>query len=98
MERREFQRHQLIGALTGLIGGLVASGYWPELRARLDWYGAAMWGGVIGLFIASLPKYYVVGQRITGSENHRTLNLMVGMGIVLAIVLVVLTVAGLILK
>jgi hypothetical protein len=97
MDRKEFRRQQLIGALTGLIGGAVAGGYWPELRVSIGWYGTILWGAVIGLGIASLPKFGVVGQRITGRAQSPALNFIVGTALLVAIVFVLLTVAGLIL-
>ena len=96
MDRSEFRRQQLVGALTGLIGGAVAGGYWPELRASIGWYGTILWGMVIGLAIASFPKFGIVGQRITGRESP-ALNFIVGTALLVAIVVVLLTVAGLIL-
>ena len=97
MDRREFRRQQLIGVLTGLIGGAVAGGYWPELRAAIGWYGTILWGGVIGGIIASFPKFGVVGQRLTGREGS-ALNFVVGALLLAAIVFVLLAALGLILR
>jgi hypothetical protein len=96
MDRSEFRRQQLIGVLTGLIGGAAAGGYWPELRAAIGWYGAILWGGAIGGIIASLPKFGVVGQRLTGRESP-ALNFVVGTAVLVGVVFVLLTIAGLIL-
>lgn len=97
MDRREFRRRQLIGVLTGLIGGAAAGGYWPELRAWLGWYGVILWGGVIGGVIASLPKFGVVGQLITRSSSP-LLNFIVGTALLAATVFMLVTAAGLLLR
>ncbi len=96
MEQREFRRQQLIGALTGLIGGAVAGGYWPELRASVGWYGVILWGGVIGGAIASLPKFPVIGQAVTRSDNP-LLNFIVGTALLTGTMFVLLA-AGLLLQ
>ncbi|MBI3360495.1 MAG: hypothetical protein HY023_05225 [Chloroflexi bacterium] len=97
MDRREFRRQQLIGVITGLVGGIAAASYWPELRDSLGWYGVVLWGGVIGGVIASLPKFGVVGQRVTHSGNS-TLNFIVGTLLLVGVVFVLFTVAGLVLR
>jgi hypothetical protein len=97
MDKSEFRRRQLIGVLTGFIGGAVASGYWPGLRAALEWYGVILWGGAIGGILASLPRFGVVGQRITGRDSP-ALNFIVGTLLLAAIVFVLLTVVGLLLR
>lgn len=97
MDRAEFRRRQLIGVLTGLIGGAAAGGYWPELRTALGWYGAILWGGAIGGVIASLPKFGVVGQIVTRSTSP-LLNFIVGTALLAATVFVLLTAAGLLLR
>jgi hypothetical protein len=97
MDRKEFRQRQVIGVLTGLIGGAVAGGYWPELRAALEWYGVILWGGAIGGIIASLPRFGVVGQRLTGRDSP-ALNFIVGTLLLLGIVFVLLTVIGLLLR
>lgn len=96
MERREFRRRQLVGLLAGLIGGAVAGGYWPQLRGALGWYGVTLWGGVIGGVIASLPKFGVVGQRLTRSSNP-LVNFVAGAALLAGVVFVLLTAAGLLL-
>ena len=97
MEKSEFRRRQLIGILTGLIGGVAANSYWPELQLTLGWYGVILWGGAIGGIIASVPKFGVVGQRITGRESP-ALNTIVGTLLLAAAVFVVLTVLALVLQ
>ena len=96
-DRSEFRRRQLVGVMTGLIGGVAASSYWPELRLSLGWYGPILWGGAIGGVIASLPRFGVVGQRLTGRDSP-ALNFIVGTALLAVIVFVLLTVVGLLLR
>lgn len=97
MDRRDFRRQQLIGVITGLVGGIAAASYWPELRNAIGWYGVVLWGGVIGGIIASLSKFGVVGQRVTRS-NNAALNFVVGTLLLSATVFVLITAVGLILR
>lgn len=97
MDRTEFRRQQLIGILTGLIGGVAAGFYWPVLRDYLGWYGPILWGGAIGGVIASLPRFGVIGQRLTGRESP-ALNFLIGTVLLAALVFVALTVVGLLLR
>jgi uncharacterized membrane protein YidH (DUF202 family) len=93
--RNEIRARQISGMILGLIIGLMTANFFPELRTAIGgWAMVMVWSVALGGLVGSLADFYPIGQRITKREN-RTLNNIVGVGVLVVVIGVVLLIANL---
>ncbi|HLF02392.1 MAG TPA: hypothetical protein VI547_10485 [Anaerolineales bacterium] len=87
-QRRELRRNQVLGILTGLIGGWMTGNFWPFLSDSVGWAGVLLWGAAIGAMLGSLAQFERAGKVLTRGDN-RILNLAIGVSVPLLIISVI---------
>ncbi len=85
LQRRELRRNQVLGILTGLIGGWMTGNFWPFISDSVGWAGVLLWGAAIGAMLGSLTQFERAGRVLTRNDN-RILNLTVGVSVPLLLI------------
>ncbi|HUN24531.1 MAG TPA: hypothetical protein PK299_15485 [Anaerolineales bacterium] len=93
--RNEIRARQISGMILGVIIGLMTANFFPALRSAIGgWAMVLLWSVALGGLVGSLTDFYLIGQRITKREN-RTLNNIVGLGLLVVVIGIVLLIANL---
>ncbi len=89
MEREEIRRYQLVGMITGILGGVMTANFFPDFRDSIGGWGPVVfWGAAVGGLLGSPTALQRIGLILTRDPKKEATNLVIGILVPIITILV----------